>query len=80
LDEFAKENNLSRDIYGRMRRYFEYSYTTNANATITQYQKSVLLHEMPPQLKTECIMYIHRRIIDTIPFFGKKDVRFVAEV
>jgi hypothetical protein len=32
LDEFAREINLNAPLYDRMRRYYEYSYQTNANS------------------------------------------------
>ncbi len=80
LDEFSRENNLSQAIYTKMRRYFEYNYQTNANAGLTAYQKGVLLQELPPQLRTECVLFIHRFTITQIPFFNSRDTRFVAEV
>ena len=80
LDEFSRENGLNKELYLRLRRYFEYSYYTNANSSLTMYQKSVLLKEMPSGMRTEVILFIHRNTIDNIPFFNKKDRDCVAEI
>lgn len=63
IQHYIAYRHLPYDLSVKIRRHYEYAWKRSQ-----VYKEKEILEELPKALKTECALYIHRDIIEKVPF------------
>jgi hypothetical protein len=72
LEEIRSEYKLGYDSYIKLKQALKYDHTRDIS------DKYAFLNELPQSLKLEVAVFMHKKIIQKVPFFQKRDPRFIA--
>eukprot|EP01135_Chromosphaera_perkinsii_P009580 Nk52_evm30s1810 gene=Nk52_evmTU30s1810 len=78
VDEFVNESHLPSSLRDKIMNFYKKQYKEKANITHTQ--KKMVLDSMSPALRVETVYYMHKEMIEAIPFFKGKDSTFVCNM
>lgn len=74
LNQFAKATKLPSSLKNKIKLYIE----TYARTAAQQFDKDILLKELPTGLKKELNIHLYKKVVEKILFFQDKDSQFIS--
>ena len=75
INAFLKYRDIPSRLQKRVRHYYDYLWESRLG-----YDEKIVLDELPPGLKTEISLVLHRNIIETVPLFAGASPEFIRDI